>query len=54
MKDLRTGVEKGNPEAVLDGDLDGLWRPRWPPGLAPLGARQARRRSETRAAYRNA
>ncbi len=23
MKDLRTGVEKGNPEVVLDGDLDG-------------------------------
>ncbi len=22
VKDLRTGVEKGNPEAVLDGDLD--------------------------------
>ena len=22
VKDLRTGVEKGNPDAVLDGDLD--------------------------------
>jgi peptide chain release factor 2 len=22
VKDLRTGVEKGTPEAVLDGDLD--------------------------------
>jgi peptide chain release factor 2 len=24
VKDLRTGVEKGNPDAVLDGDLDGF------------------------------
>jgi peptide chain release factor 2 len=22
VKDLRTGVEKGNPQAVLDGELD--------------------------------
>ena len=22
VKDLRTGVESGNPQAVLDGDLD--------------------------------
>jgi len=22
VKDLRTGVESGNPDAVLDGDLD--------------------------------
>ncbi|MGH8490073.1 MAG: peptide chain release factor 2, partial [Gammaproteobacteria bacterium] len=22
IKDLRTGVESGNPQAVLDGDLD--------------------------------
>lgn len=24
VKDLRTGVEKGNPDAVLDGDLDAV------------------------------
>ena len=30
VKDLRTGVTSGSPGDVLDGELDGSWRRRWP------------------------
>jgi peptide chain release factor 2 len=39
VKDLRTGVEKGNPDAVLDGDLDAFM-------AAALAARVGATRSE--------
>jgi len=26
VKDLRTDYEVSNPQAVLDGDIDGFWR----------------------------
>ena len=42
VKDLRTGVEKGNPEAVLDGDLDAFM-------AAALAARVGATRSEASA-----
>jgi peptide chain release factor 2 len=42
VKDLRTGVEKGNPDAVLDGDLDGFM-------AAALAARSGATRSEASA-----
>jgi peptide chain release factor 2 len=42
VKDLRTGVEKGNPDAVLDGDLDGFM-------AAALAARAGATRSEASA-----
>ena len=42
VKDLRTGVEKGNPDAVLDGDLDGFM-------AAALAARVGATRSEASA-----
>jgi peptide chain release factor 2 len=42
VKDLRTGVEKGNPEAVLDGDLDAFM-------AAALAARSGATRSEASA-----
>jgi len=42
VKDLRTGVEKGNPEAVLDGDLDAFM-------AAALAARAGATRSEASA-----
>jgi len=42
VKDLRTGVEKGNPDAVLDGDLDGFMS-------AALAARAGATRSEASA-----
>jgi peptide chain release factor 2 len=42
VKDLRTGVEKGNPEAVLDGDLDEFM-------AAALAARAGATRSEASA-----
>jgi peptide chain release factor 2 len=42
VKDLRTGVEKGNPEAVLDGDLDEFM-------AAALAARSGATRSEASA-----
>ncbi len=45
VKDLRTGVEKGNPEAVLDGDLDGFM-------AAALAARAGATRSEASAQAR--
>ena len=42
VKDLRTGLEKGNPDAVLDGDLDGFM-------AAALAARSGATRSEASA-----
>ena len=42
VKDLRTGVEKGNPGAVLDGDLDDFM-------AASLAARVGATRSEASA-----
>ena len=42
VKDLRTGVEKGNPDAVLDGDLDEFM-------AAALAARSGGTRSEASA-----
>jgi peptide chain release factor 2 len=45
VKDLRTGVEKGNPDAVLDGDLDGFMS-------AALAARAGATRSEASAQAR--
>jgi peptide chain release factor 2 len=45
VKDLRTGVEKGNPEAVLDGDLDEFM-------AAALAARSGATRSEASAQAR--
>ena len=43
VKDLRTGIEKGNPDAVLDGDLDDFM-------AAALAARVGGTRSEASAA----
>jgi len=45
VKDLRTGVEKGNPDAVLDGDLDGFMS-------AALAARSGATRSDASAQAR--
>ena len=45
VKDLRTGVEKGNPDAVLDGELDGFM-------AAALAARAGATRSEASAQAR--
>ncbi|HUZ63614.1 MAG TPA: peptide chain release factor 2 [Acetobacteraceae bacterium] len=45
VKDLRTGVEKGNPAAVLDGDLDAFM-------AGALAARVGATRSEASAAAR--
>jgi len=45
VKDLRTGVEKGNPDAVLDGDLDSFM-------AAALAARSGATRSEASAQAR--
>jgi peptide chain release factor 2 len=45
VKDLRTGVEKGNPDAVLDGDLDAFM-------AAALAARSGATRSEASASAR--
>jgi peptide chain release factor 2 len=45
VKDLRTGVEKGNPDAVLDGDLDGFM-------AAALAGRAGATRSEASAQAR--
>ena len=45
VKDLRTGVERGNPDAVLDGDLDGFMS-------AALAARAGATRSEASAQAR--
>ena len=45
VKDLRTGVEKGNPQAVLDGDLDEFM-------AAALAQRVGTTRSEASAAAR--
>jgi len=45
VKDLRTGVEKGNPDAVLDGDLDAFM-------AAALAARAGATRSEASARAR--
>jgi peptide chain release factor 2 len=45
VKDLRTGLEKGNPAAVLDGDLDDFM-------AAALAARVGATRSEASAAAR--
>ncbi|MFL5286248.1 MAG: peptide chain release factor 2 [Rhodopila sp.] len=45
VKDLRTGVEKGNPDAVLDGDLDEFM-------AAALAARAGATRSEASATAR--
>ena len=45
VKDLRTGVEKGNPDAVLDGDLDAFM-------AAALAARSGGTRSEASAQAR--
>ena len=45
VKDLRTGVEKGNPDAVLDGDLDAFM-------AAALAARAGATRSEASAQAR--
>jgi len=45
VKDLRTGMEKGNPDAVLDGDLDGFM-------AAALAARAGATRSEASAQAR--
>jgi peptide chain release factor 2 len=45
VKDLRTGVEKGNPDSVLDGDLDEFM-------AAALAARAGATRSEASAQAR--
>ena len=45
VKELRTGVEKGNPDAVLDGDLDAFM-------AAALAARSGATRSEASAQAR--
>ena len=45
VKDLRTGVETGNPQAVLDGDLDAFM-------AAALAARVGATRSEASAQAR--
>jgi peptide chain release factor 2 len=45
VKDLRTGLEKGNPDAVLDGDLDAFM-------AAALAARAGATRSEASAQAR--
>jgi peptide chain release factor 2 len=45
VKDLRTGVEKGNPDAVLDGELDAFM-------AAALAARAGATRSEASASAR--
>ena len=45
VKDLRTGVETGNPDAVLDGDLDAFM-------AAALAARAGGTRSEASAQAR--
>jgi peptide chain release factor 2 len=45
VKDLRTGVEKGNPDAVLNGDLDAFM-------AAALAARSGATRSEASAQAR--
>jgi peptide chain release factor 2 len=45
VKDLRTGVEKGNPQAVLDGDLDEFM-------AAALATRVGATRSEASATAR--
>ena len=45
VKDLRTGLEKGNPDAVLDGDLDAFM-------AAALAARSGATRSEASASAR--
>jgi peptide chain release factor 2 len=45
VKDLRTGVEKGNPDAVLDGDLDAFM-------AAALAARSGATRSDASAQAR--
>jgi peptide chain release factor 2 len=45
VKDLRTGVEKGNPDVVLDGDLDGFM-------AAALAGRAGATRSEASAQAR--
>ncbi len=45
VKDLRTGLEKGNPDAVLDGDLDDFM-------AAALAARSGATRSEASASAR--
>ncbi len=45
VKDLRTGVEKGNPDAVLDGDLDDFM-------AAALAARSGATRSDASAQAR--
>ena len=45
VKDLRTGLEKGNPDAVLDGDLDAFM-------AAALAARSGATRSEASAQAR--
>jgi peptide chain release factor 2 len=45
VKDLRTGIEKGNPDAVLDGDLDAFM-------AAALAARSGATRSEASAQAR--
>jgi peptide chain release factor 2 len=45
VKDLRTGLEKGNPDAVLNGDLDGFM-------AAALAARSGATRSEASAQAR--
>jgi len=45
VKDLRTGVERGNPDAVLDGDLDSFM-------AAALAARSGATRSEASAQAR--
>ncbi len=45
VKDLRTGMEKGNPDAVLDGDLDAFM-------AAALAARSGATRSEASAQAR--
>jgi peptide chain release factor 2 len=45
VKDLRTGLEKGNPDAVLDGDLDEFM-------AAALAARSGATRSEASASAR--
>jgi len=45
VKDLRTGVEKGNPGGVLDGDLDDFM-------AASLAARVGAHRSDASAQAR--
>ena len=46
VKDLRTNVEKGNPDAVLDGDLDDFMAASLAHASAPPAARQAPRRAD--------